>query len=408
MQLPDWAQPFAERSAAWKIALGGRGSAKSHTLVRLALLLGTQRRLTVLCLREVRENLDDSLLPLIRGVLLEDPALAASYRPLSRLVRGANGTEFRFGGLSEVHGTAKGIRGAEGVDVFLIDEGQYITPESMLHLTPTIREEGAEAWVALNPRYEDDPLCQLAECGDSDVLAWRVNWRDNPFWSERQEAERVRFKRMFPSLYAHVYEGELMPDAVGRMFDCSRLGYVDKLPDGCELARGWDWASSVAVTGDRTAGVLVGQLGEGEDARWYVADVVCGRWPPGEVMSRAKAAARRDGVEVMQVYEEEAGGAGANWVQSLVTAVAPVPARGVKPSGQKDVRARGFAAQVAAGNVSLVRGGWNAGYVRELSRFPDEGRHDDQVDGSAYAFEHLAGARRVGSWEDMLALARAV
>ena len=45
-------------------------------------------------------------------------------------------------------------------------------------------------------------------------------------------------------------------------------------------------------------------------------------------------------------------------------------------SGNKIERAGAFSAQAEAGNVKLVKGGWNEAYLDELEGFP-EGTHKD-------------------------------
>ena len=57
-------------------------------------------------------------------------------------------------------------------------------------------------------------------------------------------------------------------------------------------------------------------------------------------------------------------------------------------SGDKQIRADPFAAQLNAGNVFLVRSPWNASFIEELRQFPS-GRHDDAVDAVADAFNEL-------------------
>ena len=60
-------------------------------------------------------------------------------------------------------------------------------------------------------------------------------------------------------------------------------------------------------------------------------------------------------------------------------------------TGSKEVRATGLAAQQQAGQVTLVECDWNGAFVAECSSFP-KGRHDDQVDAAATAFEALVGS----------------
>ena len=59
-------------------------------------------------------------------------------------------------------------------------------------------------------------------------------------------------------------------------------------------------------------------------------------------------------------------------------------------SGSKIQRALPFAAQCQHGNVYLVAGAWNDGYLNELEGFPDI-KHDDDVDSSSDAYNTLAG-----------------
>jgi predicted phage terminase large subunit-like protein len=57
-------------------------------------------------------------------------------------------------------------------------------------------------------------------------------------------------------------------------------------------------------------------------------------------------------------------------------------------TGKKEVRAAPFASQAEAGNVVLVAGPWNEAFLSEVEVFP-AGRHDDQVDAAAGAFDQL-------------------
>ncbi|MGE5303731.1 MAG: phage terminase large subunit [Alphaproteobacteria bacterium] len=59
-----------------------------------------------------------------------------------------------------------------------------------------------------------------------------------------------------------------------------------------------------------------------------------------------------------------------------------------RESGDKQTRARPFAAQAEAGNINLVRCDWVRDYLDECASFPT-GRHDDQVDASSGAFGAL-------------------
>ena len=63
-----------------------------------------------------------------------------------------------------------------------------------------------------------------------------------------------------------------------------------------------------------------------------------------------------------------------------------------KVTGDKEVRAEPYAAQVQAGMVSIKAGEWNRDFLDEHEMFPN-GKYVDQVDASAGAFNKLNAAR---------------
>ena len=68
-------------------------------------------------------------------------------------------------------------------------------------------------------------------------------------------------------------------------------------------------------------------------------------------------------------------------------------------SGDKQTRFGPFSAQAEAGNVFVLRGGWNEAWFEALEAFPD-GRHDDDADSTSRAFNaHLAPMRGGGVFE---------
>ena len=59
-------------------------------------------------------------------------------------------------------------------------------------------------------------------------------------------------------------------------------------------------------------------------------------------------------------------------------------------TGNKRIRAEPFAAQVQAGNVSLIAGRWVGAFRDECEVWP-QGQYQDQVDAAAGAFSKLQG-----------------
>lgn len=187
------------------------------------------------------------------------------------------------------------------------------------------------------------------------------------------------------------YQQEPTPDE-GAVFKTGNFGYIDphEIPAGTVWVRAWDFADT-EETGtndpDRTAGV---KMGKAPGDRIIIADATARALGPDGVDDLIKSTAAVDGRAVKIGIPQDPGSAGKNYAiyqtRRLIGHVVEVS----RESGSKGTRAAPFAAQVnaAAGNVTLVRGIWNAPFVAELKAFPS-GRYDDQVDAASRAFMML-------------------
>ncbi len=148
--------------------------------------------------------------------------------------------------------------------------------------------------------------------------------------------------------------------------------------------RYWDKAAS--ADGKRTAGV---RLALGRDGLWYIEHVVAGKWTTHERRQVMHTTAQTDGQGVYVWIEQEPGSSGVDSVQDEIRLLAGFSVRPDTPSGDKDTRLEPFVAQLEAGNVRLVRGAWNEGYIDEMTAIPN-GAYRDQADASAGAFNRIA------------------
>jgi predicted phage terminase large subunit-like protein len=198
----------------------------------------------------------------------------------------------------------------------------------------------------------------------------------------REELERRR-ARVGNYWFAALWQQRPQPRE-GGYFKRAWFPIVDVAPPTGILVRGWDQAATQDA-GDYTAGVL---LQRAPDGVIYVRDVERGQWDAGMRDRRIRATAERDGRQVRIQGEQEPGAAGKD-AKAAFARLLEGYIFGVKPaSGEKTVKAGPFAAQAEAGNVRLVKGPWNRAYLDELTSFPT-GRHDDQVDATAIAYNAL-------------------
>jgi phage terminase large subunit len=204
LQLPQKLEPlrFPKR---YKVIYGGRDGAKSWSIAQILLLLGTERPLRILCAREVQRSIKDSVHKLLCDQInrLE---LGYFYNPLQTEIRGLNGTEFLFTGLSDQ--TVESMKSFEGVDICWLEEARPLTKRSLTILIPTIRKAGSEIWMSFNPELDTDEVyVRFVENTPPDCLLIKINWNENPWYSRALDSERERMRLEDPEGYAHVWDG---------------------------------------------------------------------------------------------------------------------------------------------------------------------------------------------------------
>jgi len=207
---------FLFQPKRYKVARGGRGSAKSWSFARALLILGLQRKMRILCAREVQLSIKQSVHKLLKDQI-DLMHMGEFYRVYDTDIRGVNGTEFSFTGLSQL--TVSTIKSFEGVDICWVEEGQVISKRSWDILIPTIRKTGSEIWISYNPELETDETHQRFTINQPpDCINVEINWRDNPWFTDVLEKERQYCKLNFPEDYNHIWEGKCLPAVSGAIY----------------------------------------------------------------------------------------------------------------------------------------------------------------------------------------------
>jgi predicted phage terminase large subunit-like protein len=210
-----------------------------------------------------------------------------------------------------------------------------------------------------------------------------------PQWEGREALERKR-AAVGARVWAALYQQAPVPDG-GVLFRAARIDVVDAAPAGLRVVRAWDLAATAAGEArdpDWTVGM---KLGRDEAGRIFVLDVLRMRGGPHDVAEAIVNTAHQDGRAVPVGLPQDPGQAGKQQVAWLRAQLAGHRVVASPETGSKLVRASPVAAQVEAGNLMLVRAGWNAKFLEELRDFP-QGRKDDQVDALSRGFAMLADA----------------
>ncbi len=216
VQLPEKLTFLANRMARYKSARGGRGSGKSWSFARAILGLGAIKPLRILCVREVQRSIKDSVHQLLKDQI--DLLDAGSfYQTLETEIRGANGTKIIYSGLSAL--TVDQLKSFEAIDIVWAEEAQVISKRSWDILIPTIRKDDSEIWLSWNPDLEtDDTYKRFVTNPPTDTISVEMNWRDNPWFNEVLNKERVRCKLYDPDNYDNIWEGQCRPAVEGAIY----------------------------------------------------------------------------------------------------------------------------------------------------------------------------------------------
>ena len=152
--------------------------------------------------------------------------------------------------------------------------------------------------------------------------------------------------------------------------------------------RFWDLASTEQLPGTDPDWTVGGLVSSWPDGFYSVDDVVRLRDTPGVVDKTILAVTQQDGKGVRVRIEQQIGTGGVFQAEAYVKLLAGYDFAPRKPTGKKHTRWRPLSVQAEGGNIWLAEGAWNDVFVRELCDLP--GRHDDQADAVAGAFNEIA------------------
>ena len=231
VRFPPKLKPLFEPKR-YKILYGGRGGAKSWGVARALLLIGVQRKVRILCAREIQKSMSESVHKLLSDQIA-DMGLTAHYEVQKTVILGRNGTEIQFAGLRH---NVDNIKSMEGVDYVWIEEAQAVSKASWDVLIPTIRKNGSEIWVTFNPELElDETYQRFVVTPPSDSLVIKIGWQDNPWFPDvlRQEKDDLRARDL--SAYLNVWEGQCKAIADGAIYAdelrrCQADGRITEVP----------------------------------------------------------------------------------------------------------------------------------------------------------------------------------
>jgi phage terminase large subunit len=209
----------------YKGAKGGRGSGKSHFFAEkliedcMAEPGESGEGMRSVCIREVQKDLAQSSKLLLESKLSKmGIGEADGFKVFRDVIQTPGDGLMIFKGMNDY--TADSIKSLEGFKRAWWEEAQTATGHSLNLLRPTLRAAGSELWFSWNPRRKTDPV-DVMLCGaemPTGSIVVNANWRDNPWFTDELEQERLDCLRMQPDQYDHIWEGGYVTVATGAYF----------------------------------------------------------------------------------------------------------------------------------------------------------------------------------------------
>jgi predicted phage terminase large subunit-like protein len=211
---------------------------------------------------------------------------------------------------------------------------------------------------------------------------------DEALWPERYDVDALtQIKRTVGSYWWSSLYQQKPFNQEGGLFRRQWFRIQDGFPIDSKKVRYWDMAATDNA-GDYTAGCLLAM----RDGICYVINMKRVQQSPFHIEQLIRQTADLDGNGIPVRWEEEGGSSGKMVSDHLIRSVLlGFNAKGIRSTGSKTQRAGPVASMAEAGNIVLVKGPWNEGFLDELEQFP-YGAHDDQVDALSGAFAALTSS----------------
>lgn len=214
VKLPPKLVPVFSGEARYRGSYGGRGSSKTRsfakmTAVRAYMWASAGDDGVIVCGREFMNSLDESSMAEIKAAIASEPWLEAFFDIGEKFIRtkGLPGRiEYKFTGLDR---NIDSIKSKARIKLLWVDEAEPVSEQAWQTVIPSVREHDSEIWVTWNPKRKKSPTdkrFRLDPPDDAKIV--ELNYRDNPWFPQVLEMERMRDLGKRPDSYGHIWEGD--------------------------------------------------------------------------------------------------------------------------------------------------------------------------------------------------------
>ena len=244
LTVPKVFEPLFKTPKRKNFIYGGRGSAKSYSVAQYLVFRAYQKKVKILCTRELQKSISDSVHALLSEVI-EKMGVSDFFEIQKNAIYGKNGSSFIFAG---IRSNSSEIKSLQGVDIAWFEEAQAMSRESYDVLVPTIRNENSILIFTFNPFKDTDPVYVEMGNADENTLVIKANYTDNPYFPEVLRIEMERDKKNDYDRYLWIWEGQCLGLSDAQIFRGKYTVKEFTTPKNAEFHYGCDWGFATDPT----------------------------------------------------------------------------------------------------------------------------------------------------------------
>lgn len=219
---------------------------KTESVAIALIVLATQQKLRILCLREIQKSIDESVYETIKNRII-DMGLEDEFDIQAKtIISKRTGSEFIFSGIRYQIASIKSLA---RIDIAWVEEAAPVSKKSWISLPPSIRgrhetdpngmggpfKKGPEIWITFNPELDTDETYKRfvlqrdkysPDYVKNDVtgemerycFCVKINHSDNPLLPKDLRQEMEVLKAADEDEWLHVWEGFTKQTIIGAIY----------------------------------------------------------------------------------------------------------------------------------------------------------------------------------------------
>jgi phage terminase large subunit len=200
---------FWRTKADLRILKGGRASSKTWDAAGIAIYLAANYKLKFLAMRQFQNKIQESVYSIL-CIQIDRLGYTDEFEiQKTTIIHKTTGSTFHFYGINR---NINEIKGFEGADIGWIEEAEGLTQDQWSVIEPTLRKEGAQAWIIYNPKFVNDFVESFEHDPENGVIVRQINYDENPFLSQTMIRKINRMKENDPEEHKHIYLGQPLSD----------------------------------------------------------------------------------------------------------------------------------------------------------------------------------------------------